>query len=120
MNRFKAKTVRRNRRRVQIRRRAAGTPSRPRVAVYRSLNHMYAQVIDDLAGKTLVSASTRESDLGVDKTGNVAAAAAVGAKLAERAKAAGISDVVFDRGGFRYHGRVKALADAARKGGLQF
>ncbi len=120
MNRSKAKTVRRNRRRVQIRRRTAGTAGRPRVAVYRSLNHMYAQVIDDMAGKTLVSASTRESELGGEKTGNAAAAAAVGSKLAERAKAAGISDVVFDRGGFRYHGRVKALADAARKGGLQF
>ena len=120
MNRSKAKTVRRNRRRVKIRRRTAGTAGRPRVAVYRSLNHMYAQVIDDMAGKTLVSASTRESELGGEKTGNAAAAAAVGSKLAERAKAAGISDVVFDRGGFRYHGRVKALADAARKGGLQF
>ena len=119
MNQSKQKSVRRSRRRVHIRRRVLGTPTRPRISVYRSLNHMYAQVIDDLAGRTIASASTRESALGLDKTGH-AAAAAVGAALAERAKAAGVSKVVFDRGGFRFHGRVKALADAARKGGLQF
>lgn len=120
MDRSKKKTVRRGRRRVQIRKRIQGTAERPRVSVYRSLNHMYAQVIDDLAGRTIVSASTREAGVSGEKTGNAAAAAAVGAKLAERAKEKGISRVVFDRGGFRYHGRVKALADAVRKGGLEF
>ena len=120
MDRFKRKSVRRGRRRVQIRKRVQGTSERPRVSVYRSLNHMYAQVIDDLAGKTIVSASTRETAAAGDKTGNMAAAEAVGARLAERAKEKGISQVVFDRGGFKYHGRVKALADAARKGGLEF
>ncbi|MCH9057219.1 MAG: 50S ribosomal protein L18 [Planctomycetes bacterium] len=120
MNQSKQKSVRRSRRRIQIRKRVLGTPTRPRISVYRSLNHMYAQVIDDLAGRTIASASTRESALGLEKTGHAAAAAVVGAALAERAKAAGVSKVVFDRGGFRFHGRVKALADAARKGGLQF
>lgn len=120
MDRQKAKSVRRKRRRVQTRRRVEGTPERPRLAIYRSLNHMYAQVIDDLAGKTLVSASTRESKLGIAKTGGVEGASAVGTALAERAKAGGVKKVVFDRGGFRYHGRVKALADAARKAGLEF
>ena len=120
MDRQKAKTVRRKRRRVQTRRRVQGTPERPRLAIYRSLNHIYAQVIDDLAGKTLVAASTRDGKLGLSKTGDTSAASAVGAALAERAKAGGVNKVVFDRGGFRYHGRVKALADAARKAGLEF
>lgn len=97
-----------------------GTAERPRLAVYRSLNHVYAQVIDDLAGTTIVSASTRDKDASIEKTGNAAAAAAVGTKLAQKAKAKGITKVVFDRGGFRYHGRVKSLADAARKEGLEF
>jgi large subunit ribosomal protein L18 len=120
MERQKAKSVRRDRRRVQLRRRIEGTPERPRLAVYRSLHHIYAQVIDDLAGKTLASASSRESKLGLSKTGDVSAATAVGQALAERAKAGGVGKVVFDRGGFRYHGRIKALADAARKAGLEF
>ncbi|MCA9292760.1 MAG: 50S ribosomal protein L18 [Phycisphaerales bacterium] len=120
MDRQKAKTMRRKRRRVITRRRVQGTPARPRLAIYRSLNHIYAQVIDDLAGKTLCAASTRESKLGVTKTGGVEGASAVGAALAERAKSSGVTKVVFDRGGFRYHGRVKALADAARKAGLEF
>lgn len=114
------KEQRHARRRIRIRKRIMGTPERPRLAVYRSLNHVYAQVIDDLAGRTIVSASTRDKDVSVEKTGNAAAAAAVGARLAEKAKASGITKVVFDRGGFRYHGRVKSLADAARKGGLEF
>jgi len=87
--------------------------------VYRSLNHMYVQVIDDLHGKTLVSANTAEGE-GKKTGGNVAAAKQVGKAIAERAKAMGITKVVFDRGGYIYHGRVKALADAAREGGLQF
>jgi len=120
MDKNSQKTLRRSRRRIGIRKRVAGVPTRPRLAIYKSLNHVYAQVIDDLAGRTLVSASTVEKDLGVAKTGNSQAAAAVGKKLAERAKAAGVSDVVFDRGGFKFHGRVKALADAAREGGLKF
>jgi large subunit ribosomal protein L18 len=92
---------------------------RPRLSVHRSQQHIYAQVIDDAAGRTLAAASTLEKDF--DGTGTtVAAAATVGKLLAERAKAAGVSKVVFDRGGFLFHGRVKALADAAREGGLEF
>ncbi|TVS05541.1 MAG: 50S ribosomal protein L18 [Phycisphaerales bacterium] len=120
MNRQKLKDKRRGRRRVGIRKRVIGTPSRPRLCVYRSLNHIYVQVVDDLEGKTLVSASTRDKDTRLDKTGNTDAAAAVGMKIAEKARAAGVTQVVFDRGGFRYHGRVRALADAARKAGLEF
>ena len=120
MDKAKHKTVRRTRRHIGIRKRVEGLPTRPRLSVYKSLNHMYAQVIDDLAGKTIASASTRDADLKLDNTGNSDAAAAVGALLAKRAKAAGISTVAFDRGGFKFHGRVKALADAARKEGLKF
>lgn len=120
MNRQKLKDKRRGRRRVGIRKRVIGTPSRPRLCVYRSLNHIYVQVVDDMDGKTLVSASTRDKDTRLDKTGNTDAAAAVGMKIAEKARAAGVTQVVFDRGGFRYHGRVRALADAARKAGLEF
>ena len=95
---------------------------RPRLSVHRSSQHIYAQVIDDVAGRTLAAASTLETDVrGALKNGaNKAAAAAVGKIIAERAKKAGVKDVVFDRGGFMYHGRVKALAEAAREGGLQF
>ena len=121
MDKFKHKSLRRQRRRIGTRKRVAGTPDRPRLAVYRSLNHIYVQVIDDLAGVTLASASTRDKGVSVgDGTGNSSAAEAVGAAIAERAKKAGVSQVVFDRGGFKYHGRVKALADAARKAGLEF
>ncbi|MDX2016916.1 MAG: 50S ribosomal protein L18 [Planctomycetota bacterium] len=115
------KDSRRSRRRIGIRKRITGTPQRPRLAVYKSLKHMHAQIIDDLAGKTLCAASsTEEAIVAGGKTGNVPSAALVGQKLAERAKAAGVKAVVFDRGGFKYHGRVKALGDAARKGGLEF
>lgn len=120
MSKSKEKSIRRNRRRISIRKRIEGTPGRPRLSVYKSLNHTYAQIVDDLAGKTLVAASTIEKDLGIAKTGNTQAAAAVGSRLAERATKAGIKAVVFDRSGFRYHGRLKSLAEAARKGGLQF
>lgn len=120
MDKSKHKAKRRARRVTGQRKRIAGAPDRPRLAVYKSLNHIYAQVIDDLAGRTLASASSRDASLALAKTGNAAAAAAVGAALAEKAKGAGVSTVVFDRAGFRYHGRIKALADAARKGGLKF
>lgn len=120
MDSQKLKQVRRSRRRTGIRKRVQGTPDRPRLCVYRSLNHIYAQVVDDLAGRTLASASTRDKSVSLDKTGNAAAAEAVGTLIAERAKAAGVTQVAFDRGGFRFHGRIRALADAARKGGLEF
>jgi large subunit ribosomal protein L18 len=102
----------------RIRRKVSGSAARPRLAVYRSLNHIYAQVIDDEQGKTLVSASTVEKDLKTSTGGNLDAAARVGKAIAERALAAGVSQVVFDRGGYIYHGRVKALADAMRAAGL--
>ncbi len=120
MDKQRVKAKRRVRRRIGIRKRAIGTPEKPRLCVYRSLNHIYAQVVDDMAGVTLAAASTRDKDAAGDGTGNAAAAAGVGARLAERAKAKGVEAVVFDRGGFKYHGRVKALADAAREGGLKF
>jgi large subunit ribosomal protein L18 len=120
MDRNQSKDLRRSRRRIGIRKRISGTSTKPRLAIYKSLNHMYAQVIDDLAGRTLIAASTVEDAVKADKTGNKSAAAAVGTLLAQRAKEKGISAVVFDRGGFKFHGRVKALADAARKGGLDF
>lgn len=120
MNKNKTKQTRRSRRRIGIRKRVVGTQACPRLAIYRSLNHMYAQVIDDLTGKTIVSASTRDKGVSLNTTGNTAAAVAVGKAVAEKAAKAGVSKVVFDRGGFRYHGRVKALADAARESGLKF
>jgi large subunit ribosomal protein L18 len=105
----------------RIRKKLQGTPDRPRLNVYRSLNHIYVQLIDDMAGTTLVSASSAEGKKEDRRTGgNVAAAKAVGKTIAERAKAKGVTKVVFDRGGYIYHGRVKALADAAREAGLQF
>lgn len=120
MDKQSNKAVRRSRRKTGIRKRISGMPDRPRLTIYKSLNHIYAQVIDDLKGATLASASSVEKDLKLAKTGNASAAATVGVELAKRAKAAGVAKVVFDRNGFRYHGRVKALADAARKGGLEF
>src|SRR5579885_2357072 len=105
----------------RIRKKLQGTSERPRLNVYRSLNHVYVQVIDDLKGVTLVSASSAEGKKDARTTGgNLAAAKNVGKTIAERAKAKGISKVVFDRGGYIYHGRVKAIADAAREAGLQF
>jgi large subunit ribosomal protein L18 len=113
-----------HRRRVhqRVRTRVEGTPERPRLCVYRSIGHIYAQVIDDRSGKTLVSASSvdGETKKGLKGGGNIAAAKVIGKAVAERAKAAGVKQVVFDRGGYKYHGRVKALADAAREAGLQF
>jgi large subunit ribosomal protein L18 len=112
-----------NRRRVheRIRKKVMGTNERPRLTVYRSLNHIYVQVIDDLKGVTLVAANSAEGKKEArTKGGNLAAAKNVGKAVAERAKAKGIDKVVFDRGGYIYHGRVKALADAAREAGLKF
>ena len=103
-----------------IRVRLAGTPARPRLAVFRSLNHIYAQVIDDAAGVTLVAASDLDESLKAGDGNKAASAARVGALVAKKAQEKGISAVVFDRGGFKYHGRVKALADAAREAGLVF
>ena len=102
----------------RIRKKVAGSAERPRLAIYRSLNHIYAQIIDDAEGRTLAAASTTEKDLRGGTGGNVEAARRVGQAIAERALSAGISSVVFDRGGYVYHGRVKALADAAREAGL--
>lgn len=102
----------------RIRRKVKGNTERPRLAIYRSLNHIYAQVIDDRLGKTLVSASTTEKDLRGTSGGNLDAARRIGTTIAERALAQGIEQVVFDRGGYLYHGRVKALTDAARAAGL--
>lgn len=106
----------------RVRQKVSGTPERPRLTVYRSLNHIYAQVIDDRAGKTLVSASSidKETAKQTKGGGNVATAKIIGRVIAERAIAAGISQVVFDRGGYKYHGRVEALAQAAREAGLKF
>ena len=110
---------RRTRLRFQLRRKGGG---RARLSVFRSSKNIYAQVIDDAAGRTLAAASTYEADVrkGLQSNANAAAAAAVGRVVAERARAAGISKVVFDRGGYLYHGRVKALADAAREAGMEF
>jgi large subunit ribosomal protein L18 len=102
----------------RIRHKVRGTSERPRLAVYRSLNHIYAQLIDDDEAQTLASASTTEKSLSVKAGGNIEAAKKIGQTIAERALAAGISNVVFDRGGYLYHGRVKALTDAARAAGL--
>jgi large subunit ribosomal protein L18 len=106
----------------RLRKKISGTPERPRLAVFRSEKHMYAQIIDDIKGVTLVAASTTEKAMKekLKKTWNVEAAKEVGKLIAERALAKGIKEVVFDRGGFKYHGRVKALADAAREAGLKF
>lgn len=110
----------RKRRHARVRGKINGTEARPRLNVFRSNKHLYAQLIDDTNGVTLASASTIENDFGLESTGNKEAAAKVGALLATRATEKGISAVVFDRGGYLYHGRVQALADAARENGLKF
>jgi large subunit ribosomal protein L18 len=113
-----------HRRRIheRVRAKMEGTPERPRLCVYRSLGHIYAQLVDDRSGRTLASASSldKETRKQIKGGGNVSAAKVVGKVIAERARAAKIEKVVFDRGGYKYHGRVKALADAAREAGLQF
>lgn len=122
MDHQKAKQRNRLRRRQHVRRNIVGTPERPRLSVFRSSKHIYAQLIDDLAGVTLAAASSLAEEMrsALPYGGNLKAAQAVGEKLAEAAKSKGITKAAFDRGHYRYHGRVKALADAARKGGLQF
>ena len=108
------------RRHRRVRKKVRGTADRPRLAVFRSNNHITAQLIDDISGRTLAAASTTEADLRSGATGNIEAAKKVGGLVAERGKAAGVTKVVFDRGGFMYHGRIAAVADAAREGGLEF
>ena len=112
----------RKQRHARVRRKISGTPNAPRLSVFRSLKHIYAQIIDDESGRTLISASTLDPDIrervvALNKTQQ---AALVGKRLAEKALSSGVTKVVFDRGGYQYHGRVKALADASREGGLQF
>jgi len=118
----KLKTARWMRRKRGIRKRLRGTGDRPRLTVFRSIDHIYAQIIDDERGVTLCEASTRSKDLrgGIKSGGNLEAAKLVGTALAERAKAKNVTAVRFDRNGYRYHGRVKSLAEAAREGGLAF
>jgi large subunit ribosomal protein L18 len=119
-NKLKAKRL--ERRKFHVRKNVFGTPERPRLSVFRSDKHIYAQVIDDLAGRTLAAAASTVGEVRGElrNGGNIAAAKAVGKAIAERAKAAGVTKVAFDRSGRIYHGRIKALADAAREGGLQF
>ena len=120
MSDAKNKQGARLRRHRRVRKKLRGTPDRPRLAVYRSNKHISAQVVDDLSGRTLVAASSVEPDLRSGATGNIEAARTVGALIGRRAAEAGITAVVFDRGGFRYHGRVAAVAEAAREAGLEF
>ncbi|MBV8171074.1 MAG: 50S ribosomal protein L18 [Candidatus Eremiobacteraeota bacterium] len=119
---LKSRNALRLRRHGRIRKRMLGSSQRPRLSVFRSLHHVYAQIIDDATGRTLVAASTREKDIasGLSSRSSIAAAQRVGTTVAQRAKEKGIAAVVFDRGGYKYHGRVKALADAARGAGLEF
>ena len=117
---LKSKSDARARRHARLRKKVVGTEVRPRLVVNRSARHVFVQLVDDSKGHTLASASTLEKDLGLIGKNNVEAAAKIGAAIAERAKSAGVEKVVFDRGGFLFHGKVKALADAAREGGLKF
>ncbi|HET7434985.1 MAG TPA: 50S ribosomal protein L18 [Thermoanaerobaculia bacterium] len=119
MDRAKHRVEARNRIRERIRKNLSGTTERPRLAVFRSLKSIYVQVIDDTTGQTIAAASSRDADAGA-KGANAAAAKAVGALIAKKAKDKGITKVVFDRGGYQYHGKIKALADAARENGLEF
>jgi large subunit ribosomal protein L18 len=116
----KRKRTLRIRRHARVRKQITGSTARPRLAVFRSSRHISAQIIDDTTGRTVAAASTVEADLRSGSGGNVEAAQKIGRLIAERASAAGVTKVVFDRGGFRYHGRVAALADAARTAGLEF
>jgi len=122
MDKTKLKNCRWQRRKKRVRKHVYGSADQPRLTVFRSLRHMYAQIVDDDNGVTLVSASSMAKDFGEEQTsgGNVAGAAAVGDQIAKKAMAVGICQVVFDRNGYQYHGRVKALADASRKAGLKF
>jgi large subunit ribosomal protein L18 len=120
MTQLASRGAARQKRHDRIRLHLAGTDSRPRLAVFRSLNHIYAQVIDDASGRTLAAASTVDKELKGSKATKSEEAAVVGRLIAERARTAGVERVVFDRAGFRYHGRIKSLADAAREAGLDF
>ena len=122
MNVAKERQTARKKRQVRVRRKVQGSQDRPRLCVFRSSKHIYAQIIEDTTGSTLVSVSTVSKDLGdnLKASGNVEAAKLIGKKIAERALAKNITQVVFDRNGFLYHGRIKALADAAREAGLSF
>ncbi|MGA7615427.1 MAG: 50S ribosomal protein L18 [Thermoanaerobaculia bacterium] len=121
MDRARQRTIARGRVRERIRRKLRGTAERPRLAVFKSHKHIYVQAVDDSAGRTLAAASTMDADLkGKFAGSNAAAAKAVGELIAQRVQAAGVKQVVFDRGGYLYHGNIKALADAAREKGLQF
>lgn len=115
-----SRSEQRQRRHRRLRKRVSGTAEKPRLAVYRSLRHIQAQLIDDASGRVLAAASTQGKDQAGSPGGNVDAAKRVGAAIADKAKAAGVAHVVFDRGGWQFHGRVKALADAARQAGLTF
>lgn len=122
MDHIKEKLRKRLTRHLRIRRKVVGTGERPRLSVYRSLKHIYCQIIDDIEGKTLASASTQSTDIKtqIKYGGNIIAAEIVGKKIAEEAKKKGINKVIFDKGGYKYHGRVKALAESARKHNLSF
>ncbi|MFO7698465.1 MAG: 50S ribosomal protein L18 [Anaerolineae bacterium] len=122
MSKAKQKRVARQRRHARVRARVSGTPERPRLCVFRSLQHIHAQIIDDTQGHTLVAASTLDSEVRaqLDEKDKIAQAAVVGEVLGARALQEGINQVVFDRGGYPYHGRIKSLADGARKAGLEF
>jgi large subunit ribosomal protein L18 len=120
MTALASRSAARHKRHTRLRLRVSGSTARPRLAIFRSLNHIYAQVIDDTTGRTLAAASSLEPDMRSAKGSKSSDATAVGRLVAERARAAGIGQVVFDRAGFRYHGRVKSLAEAAREAGLEF
>ena len=116
----KTRREQRYRRQLRVRKQVAGTAERPRLVVFRSLKHAYAQLVDDTTGKVLLGVSDASEGIAVEGTGKVARAKAVGTLLAQKAKAAGVTKVVFDRAGYRYHGRVQAIAEGARAGGLEF
>jgi large subunit ribosomal protein L18 len=120
IRKIKTQANRRARRHLRVRKRVRGTAARPRLVVFRSSKHIYAQVVDDDRGVTLVGASDRTDGIAVEGTGKTAKSFALGRLIATKAKEKGIAQVVFDRGGYQYHGRVKAVADGARKGGLEF
>ncbi len=116
----KTREERRYRRHLRVRKKVSGTPERPRLVIFRSIKHIYAQLVDDDKGMVLMGVADQSEGIELDGTGKVARAKATGKLLAAKAKAAGIAKVVFDRAGFKYHGRVKAVADGAREGGLEF
>lgn len=120
MGRMKSRTERRTRRKRGIRKSLWGGPGKPRLTVFRSAKHIYAQLVDDLAGHTIASASSNEKEEASKGGGNIDGATKIGKRIAERAVSAGVKQIVFDRNGYRYHGRVRALANGAREGGLKF